>query len=277
MLDYYEAWLETREPLQTLWINNEPQVEVNFHIELPKEELIKVIVKSGRSPDFLNQYRQILYSITLDRVVIDAYQRLWTQEFKTAKQYQWFHLETDPQVSAYYWGTHLKYPGREIAGTIYQQFKKQLAAPPKFLGSTSLFSTSKRQKTTFALYRTALQGLYGPDKEIWPQPNRDFLEYLRLQETQDTDFLIKRDFVERSPPQLESEYRKILQEASEILDPNLPLYPNPTRDCSWDCPFNLACIHYDSGLDWQHELNQKMIKRDSPQALWRQFLEVPSR
>lgn len=270
MLDYYEAWLETRESLNTLWINGEPQVEVQIHIELPKEDLIRYCPQH-----VLDLYDRILYQMTLDRVAIDVYSRLWLVEYKSAKNFQHFHLDTDGQVNAYSWGITLRYPNHEIAGVCYQQHKKQVPKAPEFLKSTKLFSTSKRQKTTYALYRTALRNLYGPTADRWPEPNRMYLDYLIQQESQDKDNLIRRDFVERNTSQIQSEYQKILMETSEIINPDTLLYPNPTWNCGWDCSFQLPCVHYDSGLDWQSELRSYTIPRDQKEIQWRQFLQLP--
>ena len=269
MCDYYEIWLKNREPLNTLVINGEPQVEVNFYIEIPKEHLLPYCL-----PSVLSLYDRIIYSVTIDRVIVDSYNRIWTVEYKSAKQYNWFHLDTDCQVSAYAWAAHIKYPMHEIAGTIYQQHKKQLLQPPAFLGSTRMYSVSKRQKTSYALYLGALRNLYGNDYGKFPEPNRLFLDYLQEQETQDQDILIKRDYVERNRSQIDAEYQKILMETGEMLNPSLPLYPNPTRDCSWDCPFNSACVGVDAGEDWTQQLYETTMKRDLPTHNWRRFLHV---
>lgn len=271
MMDYYEQWLDIRDPLKTLVINGEPQVEVNFFIEIPKEHLAPYM----RNPDILDQYDQVLYSMTIDRVIIDEYKRLWNVEYKSAKLFQWLHLPTDPQVTAYAWGSSVKYPGYEIAGTVYQQHKKQLLQPPAFLASTKMYSTSKRQKTSFALYSGALRNLYGNEESRWPAPNRLYLEYLKTQESDTADSLIRRDYVERNNNQLQAEYQKALYEISEMLDPSTPLYPNPTRDCSWDCPFNVPCVGIDSGEDYLHELSMTTMRRDAPETHWRQHLITP--
>lgn len=268
MLDYYEQWLEHRQKLQTLIIDGKPQVEVVVHIEIPKEHLSRYC-----RPEVLDLYDRVIYSMTLDRVIIDEYRRLWIVEYKSAKMFQWMHLDTDNQVTAYRWGTAIKYPGYEIAGTVYQQHRKQILQPPAFLSSTKKFSTSKRQKTSYALYLSALRNLYGNDFNIYPPENRQFLEFLKTQESDRADELIKRDYVERNQHQADSEYQKILMEASEMLDPRLLIYPNPTRDCSWKCSFNGACVAYDCGEDWQAHISEQTISRTAPEINWRKYLQ----
>jgi PD-(D/E)XK nuclease superfamily len=268
MLNYYESWLANRDPLQTLWVDGEPQVEVNVLIEIPKEDLLQ----AGCPQRILDLYTAIYYSMTFDRTVIDDYRRLWLIEYKSAKNFAWHHFETDQQVSSYMWGMGIKYPEYPIAGTCYQQHKKQVPEPPAFLSQTKRFSTSKRMKTTYAMYSTALANLYGRSPSNWPEPNRLYLEWVLSQETETADSLIKRDYVERNEHQIRNEYSKMLLEISEMLDPDIRLYPNPTRDCRWDCPFNLPCIHLDSGADWVSELQRSTIDRSSDETNWRQYL-----
>jgi hypothetical protein len=46
----------------------------------------------------------------------------------------------------------------------------------------------------------------------------------------------------------------------------LPLYKNPTRDCSWDCPFYQMCVlHEAGGNDWQ-DLRDATFKVRDPYA-----------
>jgi hypothetical protein len=273
MLSYYESWLERRDPFETLYENGEPQVEVSVLIEIPKDHLLEI----GTPIKWLDQYSEILYSATFDRVIIDSHKRLWLTEYKTAKQFAWFHFETDAQISAYTWLMYHRYPGYNIAGCVYQQHKKQVPKAPEFLASTKMFSVSTRQKTTYPLYRNALQNLYGRDAMKWPEPNRKFLDWLATNEQQQSDMLVRRDFIERNEQQRNNEYRKILHELKEMLDPNVALYPNPTRDCSWDCRMNLACVHLDSGSDWEGELQSSTISRSPNEANidWRPYLEYP--
>jgi len=271
MLDYYESWLATREPLQTLWIDGVPQVEVPVIIEIPKEDLLR----AGCPERVLSLYSHIYYSATLDRVTIDSYSRLWLCEYKSAKNYQWFHLDTDQQVTSYSWTLTIKYPNYAIAGCCYQQHKKRAPKSPDWVASRKMFSTSKSQKTTYALYKTALINAFGPTQLRWPEPNRLFLDYLTQNEALEGDFLIKRDYVERNEHQIRNEYRKMLLEISEMLDPETRIYPNPTRDCRWDCTFQVPCIHIDDGSDWKYELDSNFIERTAEEVQWRKYIIYP--
>jgi hypothetical protein len=40
-----------------------------------------------------------------------------------------------------------------------------------------------------------------------------------------------------------------------MLNPDLAIYHNPTKDCSWDCPFKSMCIAMEEGADWESYLD----------------------
>jgi hypothetical protein len=264
MLDYYEEWLDARGSMVTLEVGGVPQVEVNFQIPIPLD------------PDLLARYGfdRAVYCGTIDRVVVDELGQLWPGDYKTAKQFpDGKHLDTDPQISAYCWAAQHIY-NMPIGGFFYMQFKKSLPHEPAFLKSTSMFSVAKNQNTTYALYKKSLVNAYGSVDNA-PRPNQQFLTLLSTQENERADAQIKFDTVERNACQIEAEGHKILAEATEMLNPDLPLYPNPTRDCSWDCGFRIACIDLDSGLDWQHELELSTQDREEETITWRQRVKYP--
>ena len=263
MMEYYEDWLQTRDPMVTLEVGGVPQVEVNFEIPIPLD------------PNLLARYGfdRAVYVGTIDRVVIDDYNRLWLGDYKTAKTIQTDHLDTDPQISAYCWAAQHIY-NLPVAGFFYMQFKKQVPHEPSFLKSTGSFSVAKNQDTTYALYRKALINLYSTLDRA-PTPNVQFLNWLSTQENEKADAHIRFTDVERNQNQIEAEGLKILQEATEMLNPDLPLYPNPTRDCVWDCGYRTACIEMDSGLDWEQELELTTVDREEEQTQWRTRLRYP--
>lgn len=261
MLNFYaDIWLRNRPYLKTYVHNGHHQCEVNFEIPLPIE---------------VDGYDQVIYRGSLDRVIIDEHKRLWVVEYKTAKQFQTGHFDVDGQVSAYCWAASVLYPN-EIAGVIYQQHKKTLPQPPEFLKTAKRYSTNKQQSTNQGLYRQALSNLYGVHLEGAPPENIEFLNWLSEQESEDQDPFIRRDWIYRSDHQIAAEGEKILMEVPEMLNPDLPLYPNPTRDCSWDCRFMSPCIVMDDGGDWEADIEGITVQREEDLKTWRQHLKPPS-
>lgn len=262
MMRYYvDSWLGAagRDPLPTYYVDGKPQVEVDYEIPLP-DELV------ADSP-----FDHVVHIGTLDRVAIDEHERLWLVEYKTAKAFRLFHFETDPQVTSYCWAMDCIYD-KPIAGVVYQQHKKTVPDHPRIL-ATGQISTNKSQSTTRSMYKRALENLYGKvDKAS--SAHLDVLNHLAMQEGDEHDQYIRRDRIQRTQHQIEAEGVKILLEAEDMLNPNMPLYPNPTDGCGW-CPFRNPCISLDSGTDWEDDLNSLTYDEKEEYHPWRKQLQLP--
>jgi hypothetical protein len=256
MIEYYaDTWLVARPELQTYWHKGVPQVEVHALVEVPIT-----------TP----HYDKVLYAVTLDRVVTDEKGNLYILDYKTAKRIQTGFFQTDPQISAYCWiGSQLY--GRRIDGFIYQQHRKDIPHVPDFLSSSGKFSTAKSQNTTHQMYRKSLKGMYG-DVMKAPKANVDFLNWLAEQEDQTFDKFILRDKVFSNEHQAQAEGAKLMLELEDMLNPDLPLYPNPIRECGHMCSFNNACVSLDDGGDWQAELEMAFVQKDANFDSWRNYL-----
>jgi hypothetical protein len=263
MLDYYgRHWLHNRDPLQTLIWNGVPQVEVNFRVDLP--------IPKERLKEW--GYDRAEYSGTLDRVCVDEWGNLWIVEYKTAKAIQTLHLSNDSQVSSYCWAGPYIY-GQPIVGVIYQQHRKDLPRPPKILASGQL-SAAKDQLTTRPQLREFLINQYGSVNNS-PGKFIDLLNHLAKEETPMKDKFVARNKIERNEQQCQAEGEKIMMEAEEMLNPNTPLYPNPTRDCQFMCSFNGPCVSMDDGSDWEYELSLITKEREPKYDTWRNFIKYP--
>ena len=267
MMDYYELWLKDRSPLRTFWYRDQPQVEVKVLLKIPfnPKELY---------PD--SPYDEVYYSLTIDRVVEDEDDGdLWLIDYKSAKRMETKHFAIDPQISAYYWAGHHIYPGRKIKGFIYQQHRKDVPEKPRMLASGKL-SVAKQQLTTHRAYREQMLNLFGKNTQRWPQENMEFLNYLAGEETQDYDEYIRRDRIYKNEYNHESEGAKILLELEDMLNPNLALYPNPTRECvQYTCPFLNPCMSIDDDADWIDELSSTYSLRPPENDGWRKYLPDP--
>lgn len=268
MMDYYEnQWLRYKPADQTYWEvdaegNNIPQVEVNFAIEVPLDEhphLKELAAAHGADA--------VIYRGTIDRVSIDEEGRLWIVEYKTAKRAEHMHYLTDPQVTTYVWAASHIY-NRPIAGVVYHQFVKTAPLPPRVL-STGKLSTAANLVSSYPLYRQQLIDLYGDD-QLAPEANRNFLATLAMGETPDRDRYIVRERIHRNAASCDSEAQLILLELEDMLNINLPLYPNPTRDCGRFCSFMSACTSMNDGSDWEAELDTDFSPRDqAADRMWR--------
>lgn len=260
MLNYYQHdWLRYRDPLQTFIWNGVPQVEVNFRVDIPFD---------ARHWGF----DRVVYSGTIDRVSIDEHGQIWIVEYKTAKAIQTLHLANDSQVSSYCWaGAHLY--DRPIAGVIYQQHRKDTPNPPKRLANGRI-SVDKRQLTTAAAVRGLIREQYGSVQKA-PSDIVEFLNVLTNDESPKGDKFILRNYIQRNEHQAQAEGEKIMMEAAEMLNPDLPLYPNPDRTCQFMCPFNSACVSMDDGSDWEYELDLWTKPRERFYDSWRTKIKWP--
>jgi hypothetical protein len=69
-----------------------------------------------------------------------------------------------------------------------------------------------------------------------------------------------------------------MMELEDMANPNLPLYPNPSKDCEWGCPLQAACVAMDRGDDWQDYLDQYTFTAQTvaeEQIKWRRLLPNP--
>jgi hypothetical protein len=72
------------------------------------------------------------------------------------------------------------------------------------------------------------------------------------------------------------EFEKIIAESTEMLDPDLPIYPNPTEDCYWDCQFKDISQGIDSGDDWEYILSTEFVAFQGYDDSWRKRIAWPN-
>jgi hypothetical protein len=263
MMGYYKQWSKDF-PYKTVWLENAegktvPMVEVNWLVDL----------------DIEVEGHKAFYNGTWDRVVTDEQGRWWILDYKTAARYQPHKLPLDPQVTAYCWGAHKLYNVLP-EGMIYMQLMKQLPGPPMELQDGSL-SVNKNQGTSFKLYVKEVIKRYGTNSSQVPPKYLQFLAYLKERDAKEGDPFIRTDEVRRPSQQVSSEEWKIMSEANDMIKARfgeLPLYPNPTRDCSWDCGFQGVCLAMDDEADWQHIIDESYVHRKEVKS-WRDRLPNP--
>lgn len=246
MIDNYVTWSQGLADYKTVWIDDVPMVEVKLSIPLPE-----------LGPD-------VYYSATIDRLASDVFGNLWIVDYKTAARYDNGKLMQDPQITAYHWALKKQY-GIDAAGMIYIQILKTPAASPQVLKSGKL-SQSKSQGTTYGLYIYKLAEMYG---DHIPDEYTEHLHWLKEQDTWENNQFVKVDFVTRNKHQIIAEEKKIMAEGKEMLDSATPMYPNPTRDCPWDCRHRTLCIALDDGSDAQFIADNNFRQKAPDDDSWR--------
>lgn len=257
ILDYYLVWLQNREQHETVWIDGEPMVEIKCEIPLPIDP-----------PE---GYDEVVYQLTLDRLVeVDG--EYWITDYKFYKNFAQGDLVFDQQMTAYIWGASTVFE-KPIAGAILHEFRKAVPEEPRIL-SNGKISSAQNQNTTHRMYREALINMYG-DVAKAPSANVKCLNDLAHQEGEERDRFIKRTKTRRNRAQLEAEGTKILMEATDMCNPDLPLYPNPTKDCAWDCSLRDICLMIDRDDDWESLLEELTVQDTEDYDAWRLHLALP--
>ena len=273
MLSYYHKyWLKNRDPLPTLIVDGVPQVEVNLRLDL--RDLFEGTRLGGRSIDdivpHLKDYDQVIYSATIDRVTEDIDGNIWLVDYKTTAQMKTTHHSLDAQASAYTWLAS-RYYDKPVKGLIYWQFLKATPQTPRILNNGHL-SVAANMRTSSGLYEETAKEVYGsPDK--FPDAVARKLESLRLGEGKHHDTYIRRDYLRRSESQLANEGLTVLMELRDMLDPDKPLYHNPTFLCPAMCPFYEVCYSMQDGSDFQIQLEATTQKRADKDESWRAYLQ----
>lgn len=258
--NYVDRWLPQHgEPYKTLWVDDVPQVEVNVRVPLDIEP-----------PE---GYDSVEYSMTFDRIVVDDYDRIGVEDYKTTgKAYEIGRLEQDPQVSAYFWGGQLVY-GPRFEAAYWLEFLKAVPDPPEVLKNGEL-SKNKNQYTTAAMYEETLLHYYG----TIPSKYTDILNHFKSQETPEGDRFIKRETIYRNETFAKNVEREIFAEIYDMIDPNISLYPNPTRDCLWDCNYRAISLAMDDGSDYEYMMQTEFERWEGEGYKsndWRERLEYP--
>lgn len=221
----------------------------------------------------------ICYHGTMDRIVCDKYGRYWILDYKTAKGADTNKLDTDDQISAYLWAFE-KWFGIKPYGFIYLQLTKEAVQEPKRLKNGEL-SVDKKQKTTYSLLKQEIINDYGtvnaaPDKLI------QFLNHMASIESPEGDRFIRWDFVKRTPEQIRSTEEHIMGELRHMLWDDLYCYPNPTRDCIWDCPCRDLCLALDrkdetAVNEFMQNFEQRPRNEDGNLDPWRENIPWPEK
>lgn len=256
VLNHYLEFWKKREKFKVVWQTNqdgelEPMVEVGFTLQLPD---VFTFVYDEDSQEWIKV--PIYYHGTLDKVVEDEDGNWWIVDYKFVKAIETSKLSMDEQISTYLWGAE-QFLDHEIAGMLYIQIAKK--APKHVKMTQKGLSTDKRQATTYDIALADIKQEYGEDI---PSKYTAFLEELKMKETYEGDGFIRFDKVIRTERQKASTFYHILEEAKEMTNPDIACYPNPTRDCSWDCPFRSVCLAMEEQADYEYLLLENFEPRN---------------
>jgi CRISPR/Cas system-associated exonuclease Cas4 (RecB family) len=194
------------------------------------------------------------YAGTVDGLAVDEFGMYWLLEHKTASRIDTTHLPLDEQVVRYIWAMQEKL-GIEISGVIYNILLKKTPTEPRVLKSGAL-SKAKNIKTTFDAYVNSLITHYGGIEKVPFAEYNDILTDLR---SRDNEFF-KRVKVEKTQHEIQDIAKRTYLEYKEMSNPQLRMFPSPTRQCNWKCDFREVCIAMNQGLDYEYMLEKSFNK-----------------
>ena len=216
-----------------------------------------------------------LYNGTFDLVALDQEndKSLWLWDHKNMKTIQTTHLPLDDQAGSY-WAVAgdvlreqgLIEPGMMMDGILYNFLRK--AKPDNRPKNADGLATNKPQKVHYA---DALQAAGLPYVGTLPKL-QERAEAAGLVVIGDVSKvqpspLFHRETVWRTRAERRTQIVRIQQEALQmerLRGKNRIDQPtkNPTKDCSWDCPFFNMCQLHEAGDDWQEFRDAAFYKED---------------
>jgi hypothetical protein len=213
----------------------------------------------------------VTYGGRFDALVVDDLGRYWIVDWKTAARLSTGepgadddYLQLDDQITSYCWA--MWKIGFPVAGFIYAELKKIAPAEPEPLKRPykgMIYSTNKQATTaTYEMYLTTV-------KENDPIAYHNGLYDDMLQHLKDSSRFHLRHQIHRNEHELQEAGYNIWLEASDIIDPNLRIYPSPGRFTCKTCAFFEPCLGQQRGEDYQYYLDTMFDKRE------RHYFEKP--
>ena len=222
-------------------------VELDFEVPILAPDGEQMICKCHGWP--------VYYQGRLDGLVEDLYGWYWILEHKSTGQMgDTQHLVLDEQTGSYAWAVQ-QMLGVRILGIIYSEALKDFPEPPKQLVSTRLgrnFSVAKNQRTTYEVYLKAITEA-GEDVTLY----EDILSYFR----EEGNPFLRRSAPHRNQNELKDIGHRIWMEATEMLDTELFIYPNPSRFNCMMCAFMQVCVSMNDGSDYGFLLEEEYRAR----------------
>lgn len=202
----------------------------------------------------------VVFAGRIDLVLEDHNDDLWVLDWKTSARLSEDRdefLDLDDQVGGYC--AAMRALGVPIRGFIYFEQNKAVPAPPERLKTPRLgraFSTNRQQATTYALAEKTFM-------EEDPDAFNDGLydDYLQFLQNDGRKFhMVFQKY--RSDKEIDEILNNLFLEARDMVNPALPLYPNPGRFACGSCAFRQPCLEKNGGGDYRYALDSLFDKRE---------------
>jgi hypothetical protein len=167
-------------------------------------------------------------------------------------------LHLDPQVNGYTWAAAVELD-LDIRGFLYVEYRKDFPKPPEVLSRPykgRRFSTNKTSPTDYENFTRTVQR-FDPDGVAAGR----YDEFIAWLQSPEAPVFHKRFAILKTRKNLKSVAQQIYDIASEMVKPDLLIYPNAgTYSCS-GCAYYTPCLAKFLGEDYEHALNSSPFKR----------------
>lgn len=216
-------------------------------------------------------FDNVVYKGRMDAIVQDLETgRYGIIDHKTTSRFDeeyYLKLDMDEQCTSYLWAANKDtsvLDGVQVEFIVYNTLRKTCIRPPTVLKSGLLSINRASESCTYDMFMTTIKERGLQEWLDTDEKAQGYVEYLK--DVGDEQF-VARKTVKRNANELINAGERIMQEAREMLDPNLALYPNPTGSFyCLRCPFRAPCIAMNEGSNYQfmidenYELNMKAGK-----------------
>jgi hypothetical protein len=211
----------------------------------------------------------VTYGGRIDMLAQDENGRYWIFDWKTAARLSGQEEQEAPdefillddQITSYVWALWVL--GIDVAGFVYHEIKKAYPVEPepnKTQRKGCWFSVNRMQNTSYDLYLETIRE--GDPSGLASGAYDDFLDWLR---TEGPKFWSRKQ-VHRSAAELRNAGHNIYQEAMDMIDPNLRVYPSPGRFACTFCAYRQPCIGMNRDEDYKYLLESQFEYR--PHRYW---------
>ena len=174
-------------------------------------------------------------------------------------------LDTDEQCTSYLFAAEveakyydLPYAGQPIEEVTYNVLRKTYPKPPTIVRG-GLFSIDRANES--CTYEMLMEWITQNQINVddLPLQHQTYISYLR--DIGDEQYFIRKH-VRRNRHQLANASYRLYQEAMDMLDPNLRIYPNLRNDYSClRCAFRAPCLAREDGSDWEQLIRDNYVRQ----------------
>lgn len=236
------------------------KVEIPFQMPIMGPDKKQLVCRRLNCRQHMGVPAPVVFAGRIDCISEDDEEDLWVVDWKTAARIsndRHEFLFLDDQISSYVLAMRVLEIG--VRGFIYHEQKKSFPQPPKRNKVKRLgrwFSVNEQQDTSYDMY---LNTVKEEDPEAYNEGlYNDFLNFLRME----GPVYWQRYQIHKTDDELRTVAYNLWLEAKDMVDPDLPMYPNPGRFSCMSCAFREPCQERFARRDYQYFLDTVFDRRE---------------